>query len=163
MTFEKPFTTKLSFMEQENLFPETIPTEKIYKPIGIYLATFFGGPLVGGYLVASNYRALKERHNVVKTWVFTVLGSALIVVFSYFINYRSTRHIPGYLFPLIYSVITYNIVNLLQKDKIATYISSGGQFHASTRVFVVTIIGLAVTILGLLIIANTFDYIQQFG
>jgi hypothetical protein len=149
-------------MEQENIFPD-VPTEKVFKPIGIFVATFFGGPLVAGYLISSNYRALKERNNVVKTWVFAILGTILIIAFSNLINTRSTRHIPGYLFPIIYSTITYSIVNLVQKDKLATFISSGGAFHTSTRIFVITIIGLVITLLGLMIIANIFDYIYAFG
>jgi hypothetical protein len=54
-------------------------------------------------------------------------------------------------------------VNLVQKDKIKTFISSGGEFHTSTRIFVITIIGLVITLIGLMIIANIFDYIYAFG
>jgi len=145
-------------MEQENLFQE-IPAEKLYKPINIYVATFFGGPLVAGYLIASNYKALNENRNVAKTWVFTIIGSILIVVLSYVIDNRSSRSVPGYIFPIIYSVIIYNVVNLAQKPKIVNYISAGGEFHPPSRVFVVTLIGFIITVLFLLIAANIFDFL----
>jgi hypothetical protein len=149
-------------MEQESIFQE-IPTEKLYKPKGIYLATFFGGPLVAGYLMSSNYKALNEKQNVAKTWVFTILGTALILILSYVINYRSTRPIPGFLFPLIYSIITYSVVNLVQKEKIAAYISAGGKFHSPTRIVMVTIFGLIISVVGLLIIANIYDFALAMG
>jgi hypothetical protein len=149
-------------MEQESIFQE-IPTEKLYKPKSIYLATFFGGPLVAGYMISSNYRALNEKQNVAKTWVFTILGSILILILSYVINYRSTRPIPGFLFPLIYSIITYSVVNLAQKEKIAAYISEGGKFHPSSRIITVTIFGIIISVFGLLIIANIYDFVRAMG
>ena len=144
-------------MIQEDIFQE-VPVERIYKPIGIYAATFFGGPLVAGYLISSNYKVLKEPNNVIKTWIFAALGTIFIVWFSNLIDYRSTRYIPGYLFPLIYSIIAYNVVNLTQKKKIAAFISSGGQFHTSGRIIVIAIVGLIITLAGLMFIANIFDF-----
>jgi uncharacterized membrane protein len=149
-------------MEQESILQE-IPTKKLYKPMGIYIATFFGGPLVAGYLISSNYKALNEKQNVTKTWIFTILGTVLIVFLSYLIAFRSTIHIPGFLLPLIYSTVTYNIVNLLQKQKIAAYISAGGQFHPSSLVFLVTVIGLVITVAGLLISTNILDFVSFYG
>ena len=149
-------------MDKENILPE-IPTEKIFKPIGIYIATFFGGPLVAAYLISANYKAFKEPRNQIKTWVIGLLGTVLIVAFSTTINARATRQIPGYLFPLIYSVITYSVVNLAQKQKISAFISAGGEFFPSTRILVITIIGFIITVFGLMIVANIFDFLYQFA
>ena len=37
-----------------------IPTQKIYKNRAIEIATFLGGPLVAGYLIAENFKAFNE-------------------------------------------------------------------------------------------------------
>jgi len=149
-------------MEQESIFEE-IPTEKLFKPLGIYIATFFGGPIVAGYLISCNYKSLNEKHNVVKTWVFTIIGTMLILFYIYAFSNKSSRHLPGFLFPLIYTIITYNVVNLVQKRKIAAYISSGGQFHPPSGIIIVVIVGLVITFFGLLIIGNIFDWFDQMG
>jgi hypothetical protein len=153
---------KIIQMEQENLFPE-LPVEKLYRPLNIYVATLFGGPLVAGYLIAANYKALNESRNVARTWIFTIIGTVLIIVFAYVIESRSTRNVPGYIISIIYSVIIYNIVNLVQKPKIINYISAGGQFHPASRVLLVTIIGVVITFLILLIVANFFDFYAYSG
>lgn len=145
-------------MEQESIFEE-LPTGKLFKARSIYFATFLGGPIVAGYLISSNYKAFNEQQNAIKTWVFTIIGTVLMLIFLYLINARPGPKIPGFLFPLIYSIITYNIVNIAQKDKIQAYISAGGQFHSLSRIVIVTIIGLAISLLGLLIIENIIDLV----
>src|SRR4029078_11854635 len=95
-----------------------------------------------------------------KTWIFTVLGTLLILFLAYFISFRSTRRIPGYLLPLIYSIITYNVVNIVQKKKIADYLSAGGTFFPASRVIIVTIVGMLISIIGLLIIENIIDLVN---
>lgn len=149
-------------MEQESIFQE-LPTGKLFKARSIYIATFLGGPLVAGYLISSNYRFLNEQQNAIKTWIFTFIGIVFILFFSYLFNYNSSHKIPALLLPLIYSIITYNIVNLVQREKIQAHISKGGQFHSLSRIVIVTIIGLAITLVGLLIIENIIDLLVSFG
>jgi hypothetical protein len=149
-------------MEQESIFQE-LPAGKLFKSRSIYIATFLGGPVVAGYLISSNYKALNEQHNTIKTWIFTFIGIVLILFFSSLINYNSSHKIPALVLPLIYSIITYNIVNLAQREKIKAYISKGGQFHSLSRIVIVTIIGLALTLVGFLVIENIIDLEVSFG
>ena len=118
---------------------------------------------MAGYLISSNYKAFNEQQNAIKTWVFTFISTILMLIFLYFINSRPGPKIPGLLFPLIYSIITYNIVNIAQKEKIQAYISAGGQFHSLSRIVIVTIIGLAISLVGLLIIENIIDLFLSEG
>jgi hypothetical protein len=57
-----------------------IPAQKIYSEKNIWRATFLGGPLVAGYLLAENFKAFNEPEKVRKTWIIAVL--ATIIIFS---------------------------------------------------------------------------------
>ena len=52
---------------------------KLYRDKAIWVGTFIGGPLVAGYLIASNYKKLGEDKNAMKCWGYA-LGSTMILL-----------------------------------------------------------------------------------
>ena len=62
---------------EENIL-EVPPNFKLYTDRSILIATFFGGPLTAGYLIADNYRHLGEKKKFRNTWICTILASFLI-------------------------------------------------------------------------------------
>lgn len=121
----------------------TPPGYKLYKDRPIYIATFLGGPLVAGYLIAENYRKLGEREKVWKTWLFTGLATALIFGFVFFIQSASS---PNYLVPFCYALITAYLVKWLQGDRIKLHQQNMGEFYSIWRALLVSLIGAVVTI-----------------
>ena len=51
---------------QEPLFPSTV-SQKLYNERAILIATFLGGPLAGGFLLAQNFNAFNEPGKAGKT------------------------------------------------------------------------------------------------
>jgi hypothetical protein len=134
-----------------------LPEGKIYKDRAIYVGTFLGGPLVGGYLIAANFKTLGESDRVRNTWIITIL--ATLVIFGVVLFIPAVAKIPPYLIPIIDASIASAITRHFQNARIKAFIAAEGQAYSWWRVIAITLIGAAVSfavVFGIL-------YIQQLG
>jgi hypothetical protein len=122
-------------MSDDQLKPE--PLYKIYKPFAIQIATFLGGPLVAGYLIAENFKLLGEPEKVRPTWIHTAIATALIYTAIFVIPGLDNA---GYLFPILYSWIAFYVVQRYQGEKIRAHILNNGQFYSVWRAVLVSLI-----------------------
>ena len=137
----------------ENLYSVVSEEEpKLYHSESILLATFFGGPLVGGYMTAENFKHMGEPEKAKQTWVFAFIGISLLVAFMQFVQISK---IPWYTLPLVYTALTYIPMKWMQGRKIQSHLMAGGLLHKGDRVFVVGFVGAVATYLVMLI-ANMF-------
>jgi hypothetical protein len=123
--------------------------EKIYTVKQIQGATFFGGPLVAGYLIAENFKAFNEYDKAKKTWLIAI--AVTVAVFALIFAIPESVKIPNILFPLIYSWATYILVTKYQSQQMKEHIRADGQSYNWGRAVVVALIGLAVTMVLLVI------------
>jgi len=132
------------------LMEETIFSEKIaawlYTERAIRLATFLGGPLVAGYLIATNYKELGEPEKVKPTWLIAFAATVVIIVIAFLLPART----PPYIIPFAYTFGTYYLVQNLQGKKIKAHVAAGGQLQPVWKAVVAGLIGL------LLIVALVF-------
>jgi uncharacterized membrane protein len=133
----------------ENFYAEHVES-KLYSSESILIATFFGGPIVGGYLIAENFKMMGETEKAKQTWVFAILGLSLMLGFMEFIK---TAKIPWYVLPLAYTALTYLPMKWLQGSRIKAHMLQGGELHKGDRVFVVSFVGAVATMVGLLIMS----------
>ena len=134
-----------------------IPEGKIYKERAIYLGTFLGGPLVGGYMIAANFKTFGESDRVRNTWIVTIL--AMLVIFGVVLFIPAFAKIPPYIIPVIDASIAAGITQHFQNARIKAFIAAEGQIYSGWRVVAITLIGAAVSfavVFGIL-------YIQQLG
>ncbi len=131
----------------ENLYTEQVDN-KLYNSQSILIATFFGGPLVGGYLISENFRYLGEPEKAKQTWVFAILGLSVLLAI---LGFMQGSRIPWYVLPLGYTALTYLPLKWLQSARIKSHRLQGGQLHKGDRVFVISFVGAVATIVGLLI------------
>jgi hypothetical protein len=124
------------------------PTLKIYNEKSIVAGTFLGGPLVAGYFIAQNFKAFNEPEKANRTWVYAVLTT--IIIFGCIFLIPDNVNIPNRLIPLIYTVITYFLVQRFQEQKIKTHLNSGGTFHRPRRMICVSLIGCIITVIPIL-------------
>ena len=124
-------------------FDYIITDSKIYKIRAIQIAAFLGGPLIAGYLIAENYKALNETHKVKVTWLITAISTAVIFIIA--ISIPASSKFPSILLPLVYSWIAFYLAQQYQGAKIDGYIDAGGRWHSWWRIIGVSLIGLAVT------------------
>jgi len=132
-----------------------IPQRKIYPGKAIWLGSFVGGPLVAGYLIAENFKSIGEKDKVKTTWFFTVL--ATIVIFGGIFLIPNADKIPRQIIPLTYTAIAFFIVQHYQGAKIESHIKSGGKAYNWGRTVVISILGLALTLLPIFGIAYMSD------
>jgi uncharacterized membrane protein len=130
----------------ENFYAQPVEP-KLYSSESILIATFFGGPLVGGYLIAENFKIMGEMEKAKQTWVFAILGISVLLGFVEFIKNFSTF---WYMIPLTYTAMTYLPMKWLQGNKIKAHMLQGGQMHKGDRVFVISFVGAVASMVGLL-------------
>lgn len=127
-------------MEQTS---DLVTTEqKIYKEREIIFGAYLGGPLVGGYMLAENFKVLQQRDKVKKTWLFTILITFIMLGIAMILP--DSINFPNFLFPLIYTFIGVLVFNSYQKTKVQAHIQANGAVHSWGRTIGVSIIGLAI-------------------
>lgn len=134
-----------------------IPTQKIYKERAIALATFFGGPLVAGYLMSENFKVFGERNKSQKALIYSVLGTILIFVAAFSIPY--SVDLPAPVIPLTYTIITQQLVKWLQGEHIQQHLTTGGETHSGWRVFGISFIGFLIIATAILAYISISDSI----
>jgi hypothetical protein len=135
----------------ENFYTEQVDT-KLYNGQSILIATLFGGPLAGGYLISENFRYLGEPEKAKQTWIFAILGlSVLLAILGFVQGSRIPSRIPWYVLPLGYTALTYLPMRWLQGARIKSHKMQGGHIHKGDRVFVICFVGAVATMVGLLI------------
>ena len=113
---------------QESLFSSTV-TKKLYNERAVMVGTLIGGPIVAGYLLAENYKALDQREKINKTWLFTIISFGIILLIAYITPHK----VPSFIFPIIYSGIAQFLAQRFQGDQIKGHIVNGGGIYSVWR------------------------------
>ena len=147
-------------MEQETTVNYQSRTEKVYKDREIWVATLLGGTLAAGYMVAKNYRAFGETEKVRKTWLATVVATALILIVS-FAPYID--RLPNYLFSLVCAGIVVVLVQMYQGEKIRMHIRAGGRIQSWWKTLGVSIAGAVITIILFVGVAAVVTVVEEYN
>lgn len=146
--------------ESEENILSSIPQFKLYKDTSISIGTFFGGPLVAGYLAATNFQKLGQPRKAKVSWIISI--SFTIVMLSAIFMIPEIENVPNYIIPLLYTAITQALVQKYQKAAIEAHIDSGGQMYSAWRAAGIGLLGLALLfIIIILIILVTEEVILQ--
>ncbi|HET6992592.1 MAG TPA: hypothetical protein VFJ43_14760, partial [Bacteroidia bacterium] len=73
---------------------------KIFRVKAIYGATFLGGPLAAGYIMAHNYKIFGEPGKAKLSMAIAILSTLLLFLFVF--NLPSSVKIPNQIIPLFY-------------------------------------------------------------
>ncbi len=129
-----------------------VSTGRVYKRNMIWFGSMFGGPLVAGYLIAENFKALNEPNRVFKTWIYTILAAILIFGGIFLIPENIIDKLPKYIIPFIYTGIAALIVEQFQSRKIGGHFAAGGRSFTWWRVIAIGLIGAVITIAAVIAI-----------
>jgi hypothetical protein len=137
------------------------PAYRLYDVAAIGIAAFFGGPLAGTVLMASNYRKLGQGNNGV---LALILGAAASVGLIY-MALRTTAN------PAIASVVlmvcTALAAKQLQGEPIKVHVAWGGQLYSKWRavgVAIVTTLVLGGALIGYLVYTGQWQsFAAQYG
>lgn len=115
----------------------------------MWLGAYLGGPLVAGYLIAENFKLFNEINKAKKTWIFTIIGTILIFSGVFLIPENVFENIPKYIIPLTYTAIAYSLMKHYQDKNIKAFIVLGGKSFSWGRTIIVSLIGLAITVVSI--------------
>jgi len=110
------------------------PSYRLYDVAAVAIAAFFGGPLAGTVLIASNYRKLGQGNNGV---LALILGAAASVGVIYMA--LKTTASPA-VAEIVLMVCTVLAAKQLQGEAIKTHVAWGGQLYSKLRAFGVAIV-----------------------
>lgn len=127
----------------EQIAADTAPEFKIYKDKAIYGATFFGGPLAAGYIIAENFKAFGDNKKFKRTWIITI--SFTVFLFLLMIFSPNAERIPKYIIPLAYTIVAFSLIRMHQGKQIDNHIKDGGKTYSGWRVLLISIISLLIT------------------
>ena len=126
---------------EENIFPEK-PESKLYTESAIRIATFLGGPLVTGYLLADNYKQLGETKKIQTTWTIAIFATVAIFVIGFYLPEKT----PPYLLPIAYTIGAYYLAQNLQGARIKAHIAAGGETWSIWRAVAAGLVGLIIIV-----------------
>lgn len=129
-------------------------THKIFTNQAISLATFIGGPLSAGFLMAKNYIAFGNRSAAQNTLIISFISSILLYALFFIIPQHSIDAIPSTLLPVFYTTVVTVLVAKLQGVKIDEHIANSGQKASNWLAFGYGMLGAAITF----ILVFTFTY-----
>jgi hypothetical protein len=129
--------------------------QKIYENKAIRAATFFGGPLVAGYLIAENFKAFHDPINAKKAWLSSIFATALLFGIVFIVPHADK--IPSVAFPLAYSFLAFYLVERYQGKLIQEHLGSGGKSFKWWRALLIGLAGAAITFAVIFAIALLID------
>ncbi|AMR31690.1 hypothetical protein A0256_09780 [Mucilaginibacter sp. PAMC 26640] len=144
---------------EEPVYAVTAASPKVYQPNMIRVATFIGGPLVAGYMIAENFKAFNAYDKAKKTWLYTIVFT--IALFGLAAAIPASVNIPRIVFPVIYAWSAYGLVNQYQGKMIAAHINNNGEAFNWGRSIVIGLIGMVVLLV--LIAVPLFLYYSMYS
>jgi hypothetical protein len=129
-------------------------TRKLYNERSVLIGTFIGGPLVAGYLIAQNFKALEQPGNANKTWLLT----AFVFVFLFVSDFiPGLADVPAIAYSALFCILAHSAARKFQGSQIALHQTSGGRLYSTSRAALIGIISLLITLalfFGLLYLAE---------
>ncbi len=127
----------------DKLKETTTPTNKIYKERAIWVGSFVGGPLIAGYFIAENYKALNDPENAKTTWTYTI--PLTILIFSLALIISKFENFPSLVIPLTYTMGAYLYAKYYQGPRMEEHLEAGGEEFGWGRIIWISILGLVLT------------------
>lgn len=115
-----------------------IPNYRLYDPISVGLAAFFGSPIAGTVLMAINYRHLGRKSSAIVAVILGIAATALAIALEPYIPSTFTSVTAIALF-----VGTYNAAKTLQGPIVEKHEVAGGGLHSRWAAFGISLAVLA--------------------
>ncbi|MDP5168950.1 MAG: hypothetical protein NWR72_01795 [Bacteroidia bacterium] len=128
--------------EEQHLEDFYIPTRKMYTGNGVLLGSIIGGPLVGTYMIAENFKTLKEPRLVTQSWVIGVLTTIAIGLF--FSLPALEEVVPVFVPSLLLAIGARQAFAYFQQASVDTHSANGGQVFSNARSALVGLAGFAI-------------------
>ena len=122
---------------------------KFYSSKSIGTATFIGGPLVAGYLISENFKALNKPDEGKKYLIIGIITTIVLFGGMFLLPEKTIDKIPKQLIPLIYTGLIWGFVEWTQGDALKLHKENGNSFFSGWRAAGMGLISLAILALGI--------------
>lgn len=139
---------------------ENFKSQKIYSINQINIATFFGGPLIAGYLLSQNYKVFGDKKASNKTVIISLALTAVLFIVFVLLPRNIIGLIPNLSIPTISVVVIAAIVETYQSKKITEYFKRGYKQASSLGVFAKSIISFLITVITLFLLTQIITFID---
>jgi hypothetical protein len=110
--------------------PERTPNYPLFDSNAVGLATFFGSPVMGGSLMAWNYRRLGQTGKAVLTFSLAVAVTTLVILATWNLN-RGATGVLG----LVLFIAMQSLAKALQGKAVAHHVQEGGALGSKWTAF----------------------------
>ncbi|CAM1345215.1 hypothetical protein [Tenacibaculum amylolyticum] len=117
---------------------------KLYSSKAISGATILGGPLAAGYLISQNFKALNKPNEGHKSLIIGIIATIVLFGGIFMIPEKIVTKIPNQLLPLIYTGITWTIVEWKQGDILKIHKENGNSFFSGWKAAGIGVISLLI-------------------
>ncbi len=121
--------------------------ESIYTERTVSTATFLGGPIAAGLMIANNYKVFGRIDLAFISIFLGFVSTFLLVVFLNFGPTEIIEKIPNQILPIIYTLIVYVIIKTTQDEEIKEYLDSGGKKASIPKVIGISLLSLLLLVL----------------
>ncbi len=140
--------------EQENKTKDL----KFYSQKTIGIATFIGGPLAAGYLIRENYRALDKPDEAKNSLLIGIITTIILFGGIFMIPESIMGKVPNQIIPLIYTGITYLIVEKIHGKVLKKHKELKNEFFSgwkATGIGLISLIIISTVIFGYTYLSST--------
>ncbi|MDB5279241.1 MAG: hypothetical protein JWR61_4196 [Ferruginibacter sp.] len=99
---------------EDHILP-IIPESKLYKKRTILICTLLTGPLVAGFMIAENFKALGEKSSQVRTLIISIIITTGLVISI--IGLPQLEKVPNFILPICSTIIASACVQFFQVEK----------------------------------------------
>lgn len=108
-------------------------TKPLYSQTAISIATFIGGPLAAGILVRRNAINLEHEKQGLSALITGIISTALLIWGAVGLPESVIDKIPSGIFPAIYTLIIYGIVEMIQGKELKNHKAVNGKFYSNWK------------------------------
>lgn len=116
------------------------PSYKLYSANSVGIATFFGSPLAGAYLMSRNYKVLGNQKNA----YMAILYGVLTLVASFILVLLLPDYIPSGILTLPELFATVQLMKHLQGPALEKHLSNNGALESRWKAFGISIMFMVV-------------------
>lgn len=131
-------------MEEAATPDRPIPQERIYTSRAILVSTLLTGPIVGGYMLAENFRAFGERSRATRSLVISILGTLLLFIAT--ISIPFLERLPPIVFSAAFAWTIYFTVQHYLSERMSAHFKAGGKKTGLGKVILVCVLGGLITV-----------------
>lgn len=119
-----------------------VPKYKLYSIKAVVIATIFGTPLAGGYLISRNFSVLGNKKYALWSIVFAVLA----ILVSFVLGNVIPENVPPMVVSLPILFVITQLMKTLQGSALDQHLSHGGKLESCWKAFGISMIFLIVVL-----------------